>query len=334
MSTRTAIAAKAAVLGIIAAVALAGCSGTSADQSVSAESIAIGAPDAAGGGVALPPDAAVGTSGIGTTDTSTQPQTIDRQVVRTAYVAIQVDDVAKAAFAIHGLVAKNNGTISNEQTQASGDATSSMITAQVPSAGLDAFIAEVSKLGTVDSVTVTADDVTTQVVDLDARIKALQTSIDRMTQLLAAASKIDDLLAIETQLSTRQAELDSLTAQRRYLGTQVAMSTVTIAVSPVYTVQPVDGPGFLTGLQNGWAAFVSVIVIGITALGFLLPFILVGLAVVLPIVYFAVRHSRRAQRGAVNPVPAVTLSPAVTPSPADGNQPAPTDDRAPTSTPT
>jgi hypothetical protein len=316
------LAAMFAAVTITAGLVLTGCSGTGAQSSAVAEGAVVGAPEAAGGAVAMPPDAAAA-QGI-TTDSAGAPAqvvTTDRQIVRTAYVAMQVDDVAKTAFAVHGLVAKQSGVISNEQTQASGDYTSSMITAQIPSKNLDAFVADVSKMGKVDSITVTADDVTTQVVDLDARIKALQTSVDRMTQLLAQAKQIDDLLAIETQLSARQSELDSLTAQRTYLATQVAMSTATITLSPVSTVEPVDAPGFLTGLENGWAAFVSIVMIVVTALGFLLPFLLIALCVIVPVVVLAVRHSRKTRVRVPNP----SVEPP--PEPAPPAAPAPSPDR-------
>jgi len=210
---------------------------------------------------------------------------------------------------VHSLVRKRNGLISSEDTQSTGDTTYSNITAQIPADDLDAFIAEVSALGTVDSVNINAQDVTTQVVDLDARISALKTSIDRMTQLLAQASRIEDLLAIETQLSQRQAELDSLTAQRTWLGDQVAMSTITISLSPTTQIGDVDAPGFLSGLQSGWAAFVSIIMVAITALGFFLPFLLVLVVVAVPVTIVVVRQTRRhhrAQPASASPAPTVT----------------------------
>ena len=76
------------------------------------------------------------------------------------------------------------------------------------------------------------------IVDLDARIKALQTSVDRMTQLLAQATRIEDLLAIETQLSQRQAELDSLKAQRTWLEL-LFLSTTTMTSTGLTDVVPV-----------------------------------------------------------------------------------------------
>lgn len=277
------------IAALAAAALLAGCGGsTDAETGVSA-----GLPDGMsveGGAPAMPEEMAVEDKA------ATAALPADRQVIRTGYVSMRVDDVTKAVFDVHSLVRKRNGLISSEDTQSSGESTYSNITAQIPADDLDAFIADISVLGTVDSVNVNAQDVTTQVVDLDARISALRTSVDRMTQLLAQASRIEDLLAIETQLSQRQSELDSLTAQRTWLGDQVAMSTVTISLSPMTQIADVDAPGFLAGLQSGWAAFVSVIMVGITALGFFLPFLLVLLVIAVPVTIVIVRQARRHRR--------------------------------------
>ena len=302
MRTRTA----PLVVALAAAFLLAGCSGAASSGSDVAEPgiVGLGAPVEAGA-PAMTGDMAV------TDKVAEAPSTVttDRQVIRTGYVSMRVDDVAKSAFDVHALVKKRNGVVSNEDTQSTGDATYANITAQIPAADLDAFIADVSALGTVDSINVTAQDVTTQVVDLDARIKALTTSVDRMTQLLAQASRIEDLLAIETQLSQRQAELDSLKAQRTWLGDQVAMSTITVTLSPTTQLTEVDAPGFLSGLQSGWAAFVSLIMVAVTAAGFLLPFLLVLLVIAIPLTIVIVRQSRRHRKPTESSAPTEPTAP-------------------------
>ncbi len=216
-----------------------------------------------------------------------------QSVIRTANVNLRVANVTDTSTDIKALVATRKGLISSEDSQVSGDDRYTYLTVQVPAAELDAFIADVSALGSVDTVNIGSSDVTSQVVDLDARISALQTSIDRMEQLLAQADQIDDLLAIETQLSARQAELDSLTAQRTWIGDQVAMSSVTISISPESAPVDIDAPGFVSGLRNGWAAFISAIAVGVTAIGFLLPFLAIALLVLIPIAGLLVRRSRR-----------------------------------------
>ena len=284
MRARTALAAALAT-----AFLLAGCSATSGTDTA----VEGGAPGVSNDMMVTEEmPAAEGMPADGKAATTPSVAT-ERQVIRTGYVSMQVDDVTKSAFDVHGLIKKRNGLISSEDTQSSGDMTYSTITAQIPAADLDAFIADVSALGTVTSVNVNAQDVTTQVVDLDARIKALQTSIDRLTQLLAEASRIEDLLVIETQLSQRQAELDALTAQRTWLGDQVAMSTITVTLSPVTQIADVDAPGFLSGLESGWAAFLSLIMVAVTAIGFFLPFLFVLALIAIPVTIVIVRQARR-----------------------------------------
>lgn len=287
------------LITLAAAFLLAGCSGAaSSGTEADMGGVSAGVPVEAG--------APAMTGEMAVTDKAAQaPSTIttDRQVIRTGYVSMRVDDVAKSAFDVHALVKKRNGVVSSEDTQSTGDSTYANITAQIPAADLDAFIADISALGSIDSVNITAQDVTTQVVDLDARIKALQTSIDRMTQLLAQASRIEDLLAIETQLSQRQAELDSLTAQRTWLGDQVAMSTITVTLSPKTEITDVDAPGFLSGLQSGWAAFVSLVMVAITAVGFLLPFLLILAVIAIPLTLVIIRQARRRHTIAATAVP-------------------------------
>jgi Domain of unknown function (DUF4349) len=238
-------------------------------------------------------------------DAAAVPSTIDRQVIRTGFMSMRVEDVRGSAFDVHALVTKNQGVISSEDLQSGDDYTYATITAQIPADRLDTFIEEVSALGTVDSITVSAQDVTSQVVDLDARITALQTSIDRLTELLAQASRIEDLLAIETQLAQRQSELDALTAQRTWLGDQVAMSTLSVSLSPLTQTTDIDAPGFWSGLQSGWAAFVSLIMVAITALGFFLPFLAILAIIAIPLTIVLLRVTRRHRQAAAATAPPV-----------------------------
>jgi hypothetical protein len=295
------------LVALVATFLLAGCAGTATsegDTGVVSNDMSVD-----GGAPAVSGEMPVGELAVEDKAAAVpQAVTTDRQIVRTGYVSMRVEDVTKSAFDVHALVSKRNGLISSEDTQSSGGSTYANITAQIPAADLDAFIADVSALGTVDSINVTAADVTSQVVDLDARIKALQASVNRMTTLMAQATRIEDLLAIETQISQRQAELDSLTAQRTYLGDQVAMSTITVSLSPQTQIADVDAPGFLSGLESGWAALVSIVTVGITALGFFLPFLLILVLVAIPVTIVAVRqvrrHGRNATAAQAQPAPA------------------------------
>jgi hypothetical protein len=121
--------------------------------------------------------------------------------------------------------------VTSEDTQISNGDAQSTISGQVPAASLDSFISSASSAGDVTAISTSAYDVTSQTVDLDARIASLTSSIDRLRQLMSSAANVGDLLAAEGQLASRQADLDALTSQRAYLSQQVTMSSVTVTIT-------------------------------------------------------------------------------------------------------
>ena len=221
---------------------------------------------------------------------------VQQQVIKTATISSRVDDVTTTGAKVVSLVTVNEGFVQQQDLSNSDETTYETITARVPADRLDAFISEVSALGSVQSLTSQAADVTQQVVDLDARIGALQTSAKRLEELLAATSSVADLVAVETELANRQAELDSLISQRDYLRDQVSYSTVTVLLSPVVESIGATPPGFVSGLQNGWTALVMLVGVAITAVGFLLPFVLIAAAIAVPIIIAINAMGRRRRR--------------------------------------
>ena len=249
---------------------------------------------------AMPEMAVEGDTAVGGTttdrDVAAASAATQREVIRTAYVSLRVDDVKDSATQVRALAVGMGGVVSTESQTSDGTDGFATVTVQVPVDQLEPYLAAVSELGTVDSRTVTAEDVTLQVVDLDARIEALTTSITRLEELLARAETVEDLLAIETELARRQADLDALQAQRTWIGDQVAMSTVTVSLSPITVVTSSGAPGFLSGLESGWSAMVAAAGALITVAGFLLPFLLVLALIAIPVTFVIVRLTRRGRK--------------------------------------
>ncbi|PQM45786.1 hypothetical protein C1Y40_04045 [Mycobacterium talmoniae] len=135
---------------------------------------------------------------------------------------------------------------------------------------VDEFLQDTKQLGDVTSVSLKHEDVTTGRVDLDARIAALQTSVDRLTALMKAATSTADLLQAEDALSKRQADLDSLRAQRTQLGDQISFATITVTVSAEAAA---PSTGFVASVRHGWHALVSATHGAIAVVGFLLPWV-------------------------------------------------------------
>lgn len=226
-------------------------------------------------------------------DGSAKSSTVDQDIIKTADVTLRVDDVNAGVDRIASAATSVNGIVDSRNVYNTGEATEATLTVRVPSAELDRFLDEISTFGDVESLNVSATDVTLTVTDLEARIEAINASIDRLEELQAQANNVSDLVAIETELTNRLAERDSLVAQRDYLADQVDLSTVTIYVTPNFAGQQFAPPGFIDGVRYGWDALVTVTGVTITVAGFLLPFLIPIIIIAAVVIGIIVLRRRR-----------------------------------------
>lgn len=131
-----------------------------------------------------------------------------------------------------------------------------------------------------------SEDVTTEVIDVEARIRAQTASLERIEALLARATTLRQIIAIESQLARRQADLDSLKSRQAWLAEQTTLSTISVHIKETPEEEPEkeDDSGFLAGLDNGWDALVAATVGLATLVGLLLPFAAVLLLLGVPLV--------------------------------------------------
>ena len=236
----------------------------------------------------------------------------DRSIITTGWATVLVEQPTEAADAAIGIVEGAGGRIDGRSESAATEYSSgtASLTLRIPSDRLTEVLDELKALGDVQNVSLQASDVTLQVNDLDARIEAMRASIDRLTELVAQATDIDALISLETAISDRQAQLESMLAEQRWLGDQVAMSTIQLEfVSEQIAPEP-EPNTFFDGLSAGWEAFVGFLGGLLVAVGFLIPwlivFAVVGL-VVLVIVRISVGRANR-KPATTTPVAPVEVS--------------------------
>lgn len=229
----------------------------------------------------------------------------ERKIARTASMVVVVDDLATAASQLRQTAAAVGGEVISEnlvtveagEEGAEGDrimpTTQSTIVLSVPADQLDQALEKAASVGEVISRTISAEDVTTQVVDVEARIKTMRESIARVRALMERAGTLTEIAALEAELTRRQADLESLLAQQQVLSTMVEQSTITVSLMTRRQAEGIASGGFLGGLQAGWDAFVASGRFLVTLLGAALPFLLAGAVVTLPIVWWRRRRARR-----------------------------------------
>jgi hypothetical protein len=301
------------VIGVTAVLAIltAGCS-SSEKRSASAPAAATTAGSAAGddltdvpasapgGAVAAAPSSAAAPAAAassapaapaagGTGQTVSQPLLTGRQVIFTADITVQTKDIKTAVDQVTQIANSQGGVVFGEQVNlASKDpnnpgAASATVTLKVPPDTLEqGILDQIGRLGTELSRNETASDITAQVVDVNSRIAAAQDSLTRLRQLFQHAGNVADLATVENEIAQREADLESLEAQQRTFAAQTAQATITVNLVATPKVAPVVAPvkkahvvGFVRGLRGGWHAFTRTVTGITTAVGALLPFLIV-----------------------------------------------------------
>ncbi|TDP91478.1 uncharacterized protein DUF4349 [Leucobacter luti] len=219
---------------------------------------------------------------------------IDRSIVRSGELSVTVDDIAAASDRVATIAIDLNGSVESQFSQeaSSQSPANASLTVRVPSDQLEEAFTRLSEVGDVVSQSRSAADVTTEHVDLQARVAALETSITRLQTLMESATSTSDLLEAESALSARQQELDGLQAQLTALEGQVDEATIWVSLTTP-SVLPGGGPtSFWDGLVAGVTSMGVALSGGIVLLGILLPWLVLG-ALIAAAVIWIVRSTKR-----------------------------------------
>jgi hypothetical protein len=276
---------KISALTFASILTLTGCA-TGVD-SVEESSVSVGSPE-----IAYTEDRAVDLQIREDTDSGS----LEPDIIRTGFLSLSVDSPSDTADEITEVVEAAGGRIASrsDYTPVEYGQPSSYLEARIPYEALDATVASLQELGDVQEVSLNTVDVSLQKVDLDARIQVLESAISRLNELLAEAASTSDLIAVESALSERQAELDSLQSQRDYLSDQTLFATLSISLITPENAMPADPDGFVDGIIRGWEGILAFFAGAIVWAGILVPW--VGLGAIVVLVGILIRRIRRRTR--------------------------------------
>ena len=316
---------------LLAALALTACGGGGSDDSSAAGSASFAdggsnessgrAPDASGGDTpasggngAVAGDSAKPASGTAANPVTAANLAANQQsLARRATIALQVKNIGQAVAKVRATTATAQGIVlsenigtanSNAPLAESAKVTATTygeITISVPSTELDRVIAELGSVGTVIRSTSSSENVGGQIVDTTSRLETMRVSVERVRAFLEDAKDLNQIVAMEAELTRRQSDVEALEAQLASLKGSVARSPIQISLTtePNAIVEQTDDAGFLVGLKGGWDAFTGSATVLLTVVGAMLPFLVLFALMGLPVVWFLRR------RRALAPAPAV-----------------------------
>lgn len=308
------VVARAVVVPVAILAALAGCSSGESTSGSDGESSGGGESGVAGQemparadeqvpGGHLPDGGAANGSAADSDRSQTTPGTANRPVVairaviRKGEISLVTQEMNRARVEIEDMLGRHGGYLASEDTSndRTGRPERSVLVLRVPEPAFDEVMTGLGTIGRTTDADRRSEDVTTQVIDVDSRVTTQEASLARLRRFLDQATDVDDMIRVEAEIAERQAELESLKAQQKYLRDNTAMSTITVRLSTPVAPPPQPAEeerGFLAGLEDGWHALRLLLVGAATIAGALLPFTVAISLVGVPL-WLLVRAARR-----------------------------------------
>ncbi len=241
-------------------------------------------------------------------------------IVRTGQLTLEVAVLDDSLAAADKVVTAAGGYVAASQRQGDGDSAGATVTYRIPAERWGATLAALRAVGSKVLAEQTAsEEVTSQVVDLGARLVNLRATESSLQAIMAKATKIPDILEVQAQLTSVRQEIEQLTAQKMSLEKQAALATLTIS----FTLPPVVA---VAQVREGWdpagdvdqaAATLVGLAQGVVSAVIWVVIVLLPLALILGIaIGIAWLVARRIRPRSAPPAPPATTPPATLDAPA------------------
>ena len=198
------------------------------------------------------------TEGMTNEDTLLAPDPA-RKIIYTADLSLESTEFDAASSALLGALAQAGGYV---QSSESGGNTEYgrwiRWSLRVPADQYRSFLTAAENAASRTSLSESTEDVTADYVDVEARPNSLEGQRQRLEELRAQAGNLEDLLAIENQLTQVQYQIESYTGQKRVLDDQITYSTVNVYLDEVKVLSPTStsfGSRIARAFTDGWRGF-------------------------------------------------------------------------------
>ncbi len=234
----------------------------------------------------------------------------ERLIIRDADMSIVATDT-EAALAQIAAMATNGGgwVVSSNVYQSSETSKTGYIQIRVPSEGFQSVLDAIAGLAvSVESLSTSGQDVTEEYVDLSSQLANLEATAARVRGFLDDATRVEDALDVNAELSRLEGEIAVIKGRMKYLSQSAAFSSITVNITPDELAQPIKVAGWqpqgvakqaVEALVNALQSLANLV---IWLAIFVLPIVLV-IAIPLLILVWLVRRVRRRRATPAAPTP-------------------------------
>ncbi len=254
---------------------------------------------------------AIEESGFADSTTNQIPGGQERLIIRTADMSIVATDTEEALASIAAMADSGGGwVVSSNVYQSSDTAKTGYIQIRIPAEGFQSVLDAIAGLAVeVTNLSTSGQDVTEEYVDLSARLGNLEATAARLRTFLDESRNVEEALAVNTELSRVEGEIEALKGRMKYLEESSAFSSITVNVTPDELAQPIQIGGWQPGgvAKEAIEALISMLqVLANTVIWFLLFALPILLIIAIPFVLLIwfIKWLRRRGRTDEAPEPA------------------------------
>ena len=177
------------------------------------------------------------------------------QLIKKAELSVVVKSIDATTKSVTNIVEKQQGDILGFQNQKPPDSSvrqTASVEIRVPQERLENTLEALAKLGTVENRSLTAEDVTEQLVDSEARLRNLRKSEEMVLKIMERSGSVGDVLKASQELSNIRESIERIDAQLKSLRNQVAYSTITLTLEAAVSAQQTPEPSLGLRVQETW----------------------------------------------------------------------------------
>ncbi len=157
---------------------------------------------------------------------------IDRMVIRTGNMQIVVKEVSTSLDNIVKIAADNGGYVVSSQKWKDNERNFGSISIRVLAENYDKTIAALRSLSiSVTSENSSSQDVTQEYTDLNSRLTNLQAAEAQLLKIMATATRVEDVLAVQAQLTSVRGDIEQTKGRMLYLERTSSTSLITVQLN-------------------------------------------------------------------------------------------------------
>lgn len=207
---------------------------------------------------------------------------IQRKLIKTGEIEFESENIIDTRKDIFQAIEKFKGYSSTDNEYKNSYEISNTLTIRVPTENFDSLLNEITNGVTkFDRKEIQIKDVTSEFLDIEARLKTKKELENRYLEILKKANTVTEILEVEKQIGNLRSDIESIEGRLKFLNNQVSFSTLNVRIYETISEQTEFGKKFKNGFKNGWENLILFFVFLVNIWPFII--IIIGIVILIKI---------------------------------------------------